>query len=35
MGDRLAFYPAILQLGGEYAGRGMVEEMERVCKQWK
>ena len=35
MGDLATLYPAILHLGGEDAGRGMVGEMGRVCKQWK
>jgi hypothetical protein len=35
MGDLATLYPAILHLGGEDAGRGMVGEMERICKQWK
>jgi len=35
MGDLATLYSAILHLGGEDAGRGMVEEMGRVCKQWK
>ena len=34
MGDLATLYPAILNLGGEDAGRGMVGEMGRVCKQW-
>ena len=35
MGDLATLYPAILHLGGEDAGRGMVGEMGRICKQWK
>jgi hypothetical protein len=35
MGDLATLYPAILYLGGEDAGRGMVGEMGQVCKQWK
>ena len=35
MGDLATLYPAILHLGGEDAGRGMVGEMTRVCRQWK
>ena len=35
MGDLATLYPAILHLGGEDAGRRMVGEMGRVCKQWK
>ena len=35
MDDLATLYPAILHLGGEDAGRGMVGEMGRVCKQWK
>ena len=35
MGDLATLYPAILHLGGEDAGRGMVGEIGRVCKQWK
>jgi hypothetical protein len=31
----VTLYPAILNLGGEDAGRGVVVEMERVCKQWQ
>jgi hypothetical protein len=33
MGDRLPLYPAILNLGPEDAGRRMVGEMGRICKQ--
>jgi hypothetical protein len=35
MGDLATLYPAILNLSGEDAGRGMVGEMTRVCRQWK
>ena len=35
MGDLATLYPAILHLGGEDAGRRMVREMTRVCRQWK
>ena len=35
MGNLATLYPAILHLGGEEAGRGMVGEMGRVCRQWK
>ena len=35
MGDLATLYPAILHLGGEAAGRGMVDVMREVCGQWK
>ena len=35
MGALATLYPAILHLGGEDAGRGMVGEMTRICRQWK
>jgi hypothetical protein len=35
MGDLVTLYPAILHLGGEGAMRGVVDEMKRVCGQWK
>jgi hypothetical protein len=35
MGDLATLYPAILHLGGDDAGRGIVGEMGRICKQWK
>ena len=35
MGDLATLYPAIVHLGGEAAGRGMVDGMREVCGQWK
>jgi hypothetical protein len=35
MGDLVTLYPAIIHLGGEGAMRGVVDEMKRVCGQWK
>ena len=35
MRDLATLYPAILHLGGEAAGRGMVDGMREVCGQWK
>lgn len=35
MGNLVTLYPAIIALGGEGAMRGVVDEMKRVCGQWK
>jgi len=35
MGDLAIAYPAIVQLGGEEAGHGMVKVMREMCSQWK
>jgi hypothetical protein len=35
MGDLVTLYPAILHLGDAGAMWGVVDEMKRVCGQWK